>query len=344
MIQEAIARLVEKKDLDFDQTKAVFAEIFAEEAFPVQVASFLTALKMKGETEVEISAAATVIREKANKVNIGLGPDQRPPDILDTCGTGGSGVNKFNISTVVSFVLAASGLKVAKHGNKAMSSGCGSADVLEELGIKIEARTEIMEKAIRELGIGFLYAPLYHPALRTVASIRKQMKIRTIFNILGPLCNPAFATHQLLGAYSRDLILPMAKVLKKLGLVRAFVVYGKDLKDEISLTGTTEVCFLNRGKIKNFTISPSSFGLKKIKLEAVASNSSKESAAIIREVLGGKKSPARDIVLANSAACFFLAEKVNNLKKGVAAAAEILDSKKAYGLLENFRQFIDKNA
>ncbi len=347
MIQGIIAKLVAKKDLTFEETKKAFGEIFGQKASPAQIASFLTALKIKGETETEISAAATVVREKAQKIKIYnsfLGVEGEYGEVLDTCGTGGSGINKFNISTAVAFVVAASGIKVAKHGNKAMSSGCGSADVLEQLGIKIQAKAKIMEKAINEIGIGFLYAPLYHPALKTVAQVRRQLKIRTIFNILGPLCNPAFANFQLLGVYSPKLILPMAKVLKQLGVKRAFVVHGKDLKDEISLSGPTGVCFLNNGRVKKMTLNPSDFGLKKIKLKDIESNNSKESAKIIKNVLTGKQIPARSIVLANSAACFYLLKKVKSFKEGVAKAAGILDSKKAYDLLKKFKEFLDKDA
>ncbi len=340
MIQAAIAKLVEKESLSFEEAKAVFDEIFNQKALPSQIASFLTALRIKKETEAEISAAASVVRERAKKIEI----KSTPKKILDTCGTGGSGVDKFNISTAVSFVLAASGVKVAKHGNKAISSSCGSADVLEALGINIGAQAQVMEKAINKLGVGFLYAPLYHPALKTVATIRKELKIRTVFNILGPLCNPAFANYQLLGTYSPGLTLVMAKVLRKLGVKRALVIHGKDLGDEISLTGPTMGHFLSSGRIKRIKFTPSDFGLKKIKLKDIAGSSPGKSAAIIRKILSGQKGPARDIVLANAAACFYLLAEVNNLKKGVEMAAEILDSKRAYGLLEEFRLFLNSHA
>ncbi len=344
MIQSAIAKLVEKRDLGFEETKSVFEEIFNQEASPVQIASFLTALKIKKETETEIFAAATVVRDKAQKIKVYPKSQREAIDVIDTCGTGGSGVSKFNISTVVAFVVASAGVKVAKHGNKAMSSRCGSADILQELGVNIEVEAEKMEQAINEVGIGFLYAPLYHPALKAVASVRKEIKTRTIFNILGPLCNPAFANHQLLGVYSQELILPMAKVLKQLGLRKAFVVYGKDLKDEVSLTGLTKACFLNKGRIKKMVFSPSNFGLKKIDLREIASDSPQRSAAIVKEVLSGKRGPARDIVLANAAVCFYLLNKSTNFKKGVAMAAELIDSQRAFDILEKFKNFLDKNA
>lgn len=347
MIENIIAKLVAKKDLSFKETEQVFGEIFDQKLFPSQIAAFLTALKIKGETEEEISAAATVVRERAKKIKIYnkfLGIEDEYGEVLDTCGTGGSGVNKFNISTAVAFVVAATGIKVAKHGNKAMSSGCGSADVLEHLGIKIDAEAKVMEKAINEVGIGFLYAPLYHPALGNVAKIRKQLKIRTIFNILGPLSNPALANFQLLGVYSPKLVLPMAKVLRQLGLKRALVVFGKDLKDEISLTGSTKACFLSNGRIKKMDLVPKDFGLKRIKAKDIESNNPKKSAKIIKDVLAGKKGPARDIVLANAAACFYLLKKVKDFKKGVIKAASVIDNKKANNLLEKFKEFLDKNA
>ncbi len=271
MIKEAINKLTNRKNLNFEESKRVFEEIFDHQSTFSQIAAFLTSLKMKGEVEDEIFAAAIVIRERANKLNV-LGDafldlKDKTQQIMDTCGTGGSGLNKFNISTAVGFVVSSLGIKVAKHGNRAMSSSCGSADVLEAMGINISVPTSVMEEAIKKIGIGFLYAPLYHPALKEVGQIRREIGVRTIFNILGPLCNPAFANYQLLGVYNKDLAPIIARVLKKLGVKRAFVVCGKDLKDEISLTGQTEVSFVNNKKITNFLLSPSSFGLKKIKVE-----------------------------------------------------------------------------
>jgi len=347
MIKEAINLLVNNKDLKFEETKSVFEEIFDHKATSSQIASFLTALKIKGEKEAEISAAATDGRKHANKLVLkdnflGQGLGNQP--IIDTCGTGGSGVNKFNISTAVALVVSASSVIVAKHGNKAMSSSCGSADVLEALGIKISAPASVMEKALKQVGIAFLYAPLYHPALKEVAQIRREMGIRTIFNILGPLCNPASASYQLLGVYSPQLLLILAKVLRHLGLKRAFVVCGKDLKDEISLTGPTQVCFLNKKKITKLTLSASSFGLKKIVLKDISADSAKESAQIIRDVLAGKKGAARDIVLANAAACFYILAKVNSLKQGVSLAAQLIDKGKAKDKLSEFKDFLDANA
>lgn len=347
MIREAIDKFTKGKDISFVQMKQAFEEIFDSEVTPAQIASFLTSLKMKGESEEEILAAATVVREKAKKINVRegfLGIKDRDQPVMDTCGTGGSGLNKFNISTAVAFIISAAGIKVAKHGNRAMSSTCGSADVLEALGINIEASALIMEEAIKKIDIGFLYAPLYHPALGKVARIRREIGVRTIFNILGPLCNPASANYQLLGVYSPGLTMPLAKVLKGLEVKRAFVVCGKDVYDEISLTGPTQVSFLNNKKISNLTLNPSSFGLKKIRLGDLMVKDAKASAKVIKDILGGKSGAPRDIVLANAGACLYILGKVSNLKQGAKAAAELIDSRKAKRKLSEFKQFLKENA
>jgi len=347
MIKEAISKLSSGKNLNFDEANDVFEEIFAAQATPSQIAAFLVALKMKGEVEDEITAAAMVVREKARKLDVRgdfLGLKDKNLAIMDTCGTGGSGLNKFNISSAVSFVVSSAGVCVAKHGNRAMSSTSGSADVFKALGIKVDAPTDLMEKAIKSIGIGFLYAPLYHPALGAVAQIRKDLGIRTIFNILGPLCNPAKASHQLLGVYSKDLVLPLARVLKKLGITKAFVVNSKDLGDEISLSGGTKVSFISKNKITNFSLSPADFGLKKIKQKDIMAKDVKMSAKIIKDVLKGKKGAPQDIVLANSSACFYILGKVKNLKDGVSLARELIDNGLAYSKLIELKEFLDKNA
>ena len=347
MIREAIDKFTKGKDISFIQMKEAFEEIFDSEVTPAQIASFLTSLKMKGESEEEISAAAIVVREKAKKINVreaflGLRDDNEP--IMDTCGTGGSGLNKFNVSTATAFIVSAAGVKLAKHGNRAMSSNCGSADVLEALGINIGVSASVMEEAIKKIGIGFLYAPLYHRSLGKVAKIRKEIGIRTIFNILGPLCNPALANYQLLGVYDSGLILPLARVLRRLGVRRAFVVYGKDVCDEVSLTGTTAVAFLNNKKITTLTLSPSSFGLKRSKLKDLLVKDAKSSASLIRDIFSGKSGAARDIVLANASVCFYILGKVKDFKQGVKMAAELIDTKKAKRKLSEFKEFLDENA
>lgn len=345
MIKEAIDLLTQFQNLSTGQAQEVFEEIFDHKATASQVASFLTALKMKGETEDEIFAAASVIRKKAQKLNIRenlLGMEIDDEIIMDTCGTGGSGSNKFNVSTTVSFVVSAAGIKVAKHGNRAMSSNCGSADVLEALDIKIDASSAVMEKAIKEIDIGFLFAPLYHPALKEVAVIRREMGIRTIFNIVGPLCSPVFPTHQLLGVYSPVLVLPMARVLQKLGVKKALVVYGKEVKDEVSLVGETTAAFVSGQKIKKIMLKPSDFGLNKISIKKIEVTNAAESAKIVKEVLSGKKTEARLMVLANASCCFYVSGRVNSFKKGAALAAQLIDEGKAYQKYLDFKNYLMK--
>jgi len=347
MIKTVISQLLKKKNLNFQQAKELFDEILSSSLTPSQIAAVLLLLKAKGEASDEIFAAAMSIREKAIKINPRdnfFGVEDRQQQIMDTCGTGGFGLNKFNVSTATAFVVSGAGIKVAKHGNRAMSSHHGSADVLEALGINITAEPVIMEKAIRNIGIGFLYAPLYHPALAKVAQIRKELGVRTIFNILGPLCNPAFANYQLLGTYSYSLAKTLVLVLKKLGLKKAFVVYSKDTGDEISLSGPTEVFFLNNKKISNFTLKPLDFGLKKIAIKDIIVKDLKTSAKMVKDILKGKKDPARSIVLANASACFYLLGKVSNFKQGVKLAKEVIDSKKAQEKFLQLKEFLNKNA
>jgi anthranilate phosphoribosyltransferase len=347
MIREAIRKLTQKKNLSSQEMERVFEEIFEGKATLPQIAAILVSLKMKGETAEEIYGAVKVIRKKAKKVKVRekfLGKENKDEVIFDTCGTGGSGINKFNISTCVAFLVSASGIKVAKHGNRAMSSFCGSADVLEELGIRIDVSAEIMEEAIKKIGIGFLYAPLYHPALKSVAGIRKELGIRTIFNILGPLCSPALATHQLLGVYDKNLVFSMAKVSRNLGIKKAFVVHSQDLKDEVSLGAKTFVSFVKGKKIENFILNPSDFGLKRVKLEKLLVKDVKESAELIKDILEDKNKEAKNVVLANASCCFYLLGKVKNLKEGVKLADSLIKEGKAKNKLIEFKEFIQKYA
>ncbi|MCM8823716.1 MAG: anthranilate phosphoribosyltransferase, partial [Candidatus Omnitrophica bacterium] len=263
--------------------------------------------------------------------------------VVDTCGTGGSGVEKFNISTAVAFVVSSANIRVVKHGNRAISSSSGSADVLEALGIDINASKEVMKEAIKKLGIGFLYAPLYHEAFKSVASIRKEIGIRTIFNILGPLCNPALPDYQLLGVSGRDLVYKMVRVLKRLDLKRAFVVFGDKVKDEVSIMGRTEVAFLDKRKINKFNIFPSHFGLKRCKLKDIEAKTVQDSAKIIMDIFNSKRGPCRDIVLANASCCFYLLGKVGNFKEGVELASQLIDSGKVKDKYIKFRDFLEKN-
>ncbi len=344
MIKEALFKLLKKENLSFIQTKEVFAEIFNGQALPTQVAAFLALLSAKKESAEEIWAAASFVRQQAIKIKVRqdlVGIENSAEPVLDTCGTGGSGVNKFNISTANAFVVASANIKVAKHGNRAMSSHCGSMDVLEELGIKIDVPPQVMAEAIKKIGIGFLYAPLYHPALAKVAQIRRELGIRTIFNILGPLCNPAEANYQLLGVCRKELVRIIATVLKNLGTTSAFVVYSEDLKDEISLSKKTWVSYLHHKKIENLTLSASSFGLKKISPAALKVKDAKESASLIKGVFSNQRGPARDIVLASCACCFYILKKVKSLKEGVALAGQLLASGKVKEKYQALKDFLE---
>ncbi|MBU2103282.1 MAG: anthranilate phosphoribosyltransferase [Candidatus Omnitrophota bacterium] len=347
MIKEAIVSLFQHKDLSRACAQEAFEEILSQKATNAQIAAFLVALAAKQEKEIEITAAALTLRKKAIRViarESFVGIENTDEPIFDTCGTGGSGVNKFNISTATAFVVSAAGIRVAKHGNRAMTSSCGSADVLEALGVTVTAEPRIMGDAIRAVGVGFLFAPLYHPALAGIAQIRREIGIRTIFNILGPLCNPAGATHQLLGVYRKELLGTMARVLRALGTRRAFVVHSSDLKDEISLSSTTAVAHLHKNKIEKISIRPSDFGLKKIKIKDIEVGNAKESARVITGVLGGKRSAAREIVLANAGASLYILGCVANLKEGARIAATLIDTGAAQKKLFDLKEFIRSHA
>ena len=347
MIKDAIAILTKKRDLSFDETRAVFDEILSGTATPAQMAAFLVALRFKGETETEVFAAATAVRERSIKIKVRgglLGVEDSSEAVLDTCSTGGSGINKFNVSTAAAIVTAACGLKVAKHGNRAMSGSCGSADVLEDLGVKIQAKPEVMEAAARQTGICFMYAPLYHPAFKNVGPVRKEIGIKTIFNILGPLCNPAQASHQLLGVYAAELVEIMAKVLRDLGVKKALVVCGKDVFDEVSLSGPTKAVLVQGKKLVKMTLRPADFGLKKISSLKVRSQGRPDNSRLMVELLEGKKSPYRDMVIASASCCLWLAGKAHDLKTGAKIAAAAIDEGKALAKLEEFRDFLNKQS
>jgi anthranilate phosphoribosyltransferase len=327
-IRDAIEKLVNRVNLSETETVDVMNQIMTGEATPLQVAAFLTALRMKGETVEEITGAARVMREKAHRVSVGA------KTVLDTCGTGGDQKGTFNISTTAAFVLAGAGVNVAKHGNRSVSSQSGSADVLGALGVKVDASKERVEQCIAKIGIGFLFAPLLHEAMKYAVQPRRDIGIRTIFNILGPLTNPAMATHQLIGIYNGELVAMIAHVLNNLGSVRAMVVHGLEGMDEISLCGPTKVAELRDGKVKEYTIEPEQFGLKRCRLEELHGGSADQSAAIVRGVLDGKPGPARDVVLLNSAAALYVGASATTIQDGFRLAAESIDSGKARQKLE----------
>ncbi len=299
------------------------------EATSAQIASYLTALRIKGESIDEITASALVMREKAAKLQHNL-------DVVEIVGTGGDEAYTFNISTVSAFLLAAAGVPVAKHGNRSVSSKCGAADLLEALGTKLDLTPEENAKVLQDTGMCFMFAPVYHASMKNAAPIRKEIGIRTIFNILGPLANPAGAAIQLLGVYDRSLILPMAQVLANLGVKRGMVVCGEDGLDEITLTGKTEVCEIKDGKLTSYQIDPKDYGLSYCRSEELVGGDAKENAAIARSLLKGEKGPKREIVCLNTAACLYLADKAANIEEGITLAKSLLDSGKAYEKMEAF--------
>ena len=337
MIKEAIEKAVRGIDLSEKEAYDVFDEIMSGKATSAQIGALITALRMKGETVDEITGAAKVMREKSVHIDIGrksvdIDRDDINIDeetIIDTCGTGGSGTNTFNISTTVAFVVAGCGIKVAKHGNRSASSLCGSADVLEALGVKLSVEPDVVRKCIADIGIGFLYAPSFHSAMKYAITPRKEVGVRTIFNILGPLSNPANAKSHLLGVYDAGLTETIAKVLKNLGSKRAFVVHGMDTLDEITITGKTKVTELKDGKIRTYYITPEKFGMKRATLRDIEGGNAKENAEIVMNVLKGERGPRRDIVLLNSGAALVSASRARDFKAGIKMAAESIDSGRA---------------
>ena len=332
MIKEAIEKAVTKTDLREGEMMAAMDEIMEGIATPAQIAALITALRMKGETVEEVTGAARIMRQKATRVNA------CSSTIVDTCGTGGDRLNTFNISTTAAFVAAAAGLTVAKHGNRAVSSGCGSADVLEALGVNISADQEIVEECIQQIGIGFLFAPKLHGAMKYAIGPRREIGIRTIFNMLGPLTNPAGATAQLLGVYDKTLTEMFADVLKNMGTKRAFVVHGLDGLDEVSITGETRVAELKEGIIRTYNINPVDYFGKTDTLESIRGGDPAFNAQIIRDVLAGKNGACRNVVLINAALAIVAGEKADNIKDGLKVAAACIDSgaavKKLQSLIE----------
>ena len=334
-IREAIDKLVNRVNLAEADTVDVMNQIMTGEATPLQVASFLTALRMKGETVEEITGAARVMREKARRVNVG------GKTVLDTCGTGGDQKGTFNISTTAAFVVAGAGVTVAKHGNRSVSSQSGSADVLGALGVKVDAPKERVEQCIARIGIGFLFAPLLHEAMKYAVGPRRDIGIRTIFNLLGPLTNPAMASHQLIGIYSGDLVGAIANVLKNLGSARAMVVHGLEGLDEISLCGPTKVAELRDGQIKEYVLEPEQVGLTRCQLAELRGGSAEQSAGIVRSVLAGDKGPARDVVLLNSGAALYVSGRAASIVDGIKLAAASIDSGKARQKLAQLVELIN---
>ncbi len=333
MIKDAIKNVVKGTDLTRGEMIACMNEIMTGQATPAQIASFITALRLKGETVEEITGAAMVMREKAVKINV-------PREVIvDTCGTGGSGTGAFNISTIAAFVISGAGLKVAKHGNRGVSSKCGSADVLKALGVNIDTAPSKVEDCIKKVGIGFLFAPLFHGAMKHAIGPRREIGIRTIFNILGPLTNPAGANCQVLGVYREELTETIAGVLKNLGINRAFVVHGLDGLDEITTVDKTKVSELKDNKVKTYYIKPQDFKIKKAALKDIRGGTIEENAKIAKEVLEGKKGPRQDVVLLNASGALVAGGLASDFKKGIELARESRDSGKALGKLKKLVEF-----
>lgn len=333
-MREPIEIAVQGRDLDEPVMEKAMEAILAGEASSAQIAAFVVALRMKGETAQELATAAKVMRRHCQPVAFAI-----DEVLLDTCGTGGDGSGTFNISTVTAIVVAACNVAVAKHGNRAASSKSGSADVLEELGVTIEMPSEKVAECLREIGIGFMFARTYHPAMRFAAPVRSELGIRTLFNLLGPLTNPASATHQLLGIYDSCRLEQIARVLLLLGSKRAWVVHGEDGLDEVSPTGKTRVAQLDDGNVSTFELSPEDFGIERISIDAIKGGNANKNAVIANEILAGQKGPYRDAVLLNAAAALCVAGKVDSPKQGVRRAAEAIDSGAAKAKLDAWIAF-----
>jgi anthranilate phosphoribosyltransferase len=331
-MQSALHKAVAGQDLTESEMIAVMRRVMAGEADASFLAAFLTALKMKGESVGEITGAARVMREHADRVQVAVSP------LVDTCGTGGDGADTFNISTAAAFVVAGAGVAVAKHGNRAVSGKSGSADVLKCLGVNIEADKAVVKRCLEEIGIGFLFAPLRHPAMKHAAEVRRILGFRTLFNLLGPLTNPAGAQAQLIGVYENRWTRTLAEVLRDLGTKRAMVVHGADGLDEITLTSETSISSLSNGNIIDFIIKPETFGLRRCGLGDLRGGSPEENAAILRGILEGQDGPRRDVVLLNAAGAIAVADKAESLEEGFALARESLRSGAALAKLEDLKR------
>lgn len=351
MIKKAIAKVVEHENLAEGEMIEVMNQIMSGECTPAQIGSFITALRMKGETVEEITGAARVMRERATPIRVGRGVLDIDRDdinidretILDVVGTGGDGTNTFNISTTVSFVVSACGVKVAKHGNRSVSSACGSADVLEKLGINLDVTPDTVENCINQIGIGFLFAPALHGAMKHAIGPRREIGVRTIFNILGPLTNPAAADCQVMGVYRADLVEKLAGVLHKLGCRHGFVVHGSDGMDEITLTGKTLVAEVTPSGVKVMEISPEQFGFACCSMSDLKGGDAVANAVIVKSVLSGEQGVRRDIVLLNAAYALVAAGKANTPAEGILMAGEAIDSGRALQQVEKLAALTNIN-
>lgn len=336
MIKEALSKVISGTSLTESEAEAVMREIMQGQATDAQIAAYITALRMKGETVEEITGSARVMREKAVPIAIDA------PFQVDTCGTGGDMAHTFNISTTVAFVVSGAGATVAKHGNRSVSSKSGSADVLQALGVNIEIPSHRAEACIREVGIGFLFAPMMHLAMKYAIGPRREIGVRTIFNVLGPLTNPAKVSAQVMGVYAHDLTGLLAQALGKLGARHAFVVHGMDGLDEITLTGRTKVSELRDGSVREYFMHPSDYGFSCCTAEELRGGDAKENAAMTTAILKGEQGPRRDIVLLNSGAALVAAGKATDFKQSLSLAAEAIDSGAAFKKLEQLKAFTNQ--
>lgn len=326
---QILNQLINSENLSFDTMQSLMRQVMAGELSPAQISGLLVALRIKGETVDEIAAAASVMRALSAKVSI-----QDATHLVDTCGTGGDGIQTFNVSTVSAFVAAAAGAKVAKHGGRSVSSTCGSADVLEALGVNVNQTPEQVANCVNQIGLGFMFAPNHHSAMKHAAPVRRELGVRTLFNLLGPLTNPANAKRQVMGVFSTALTEKLAHVLKQLGSEHVMVVCGADGMDEISFTGDTYVAELKDGVVHKYTVNPTQFGLGVHNLASIKVNDANASKAIILDVLAGKTGPARDIVLLNAGAAIYVAGIADSLQAGITTAADMLDNGKAMQKLQ----------
>jgi len=333
MIKYAISKIVEQEHLTEEEARQAMEAIMSGQATDAQIAAFITGLRMKGETVEEIAGCARVMREKATTINT------RHPLVIDTCGTGGDGTQTFNISTTTAFVLAGAGLPVAKHGNRSVSSKSGSADVLEASGVNLNLGPEAVSRCLDEIGIGFLFAPALHGAMKYAIGPRREIGVRTIFNILGPLTNPAGAQAQVLGVYHPKLTEVLAGVLARLGVKKAFVIHGHGGMDEASLSGPTVVTAVENGEIRTFEVNPQDLGLETASLSALVGGAAEENARITRDILQGRKGPRRDVVLLNAALGLVAGNKAEDFKEGIDLAARSIDSGAALAKLEQLITF-----
>jgi anthranilate phosphoribosyltransferase len=328
MFKENLNKIVKRENLNEEQMSQMITEIFSGDITDAQIGAMMAALATKGETFEELAGAARAMRRKALRIQTSTST------VVDTCGTGGDGAHTFNISTTTSFVVAACGVTVAKHGNRSVSSQCGSADLLEALGVKLDTAPEIVEEAVQEIGIGFLFAPLYHGAMRFAAKARKEVGLRSIFNMLGPLTNPAGANCQLLGVYAPELTEMFAHALQLLGAKRAFVVHGHDGLDEISVCAPTRISELKDGLIRTYDISPEQFFSEKAEPADLLGGNPEENAQITRNILSGEKGPKRNVVLINAAAALVAAGQAEDLKQGILMAETAIDDASAAKKME----------